>query len=143
MGRILFHGFQFQRFDRLAPRRYHARLGYRPSEVVRRQCLGTVYHRKKIDGKYKYFFYFSGNTPDGKAIGVATADHPCGPFTDSGQPIINRRPKGQNHGQQIDVDVFEDPVSGKSYLYWGNGYMAGAELNEDMMSIKPETEILA
>lgn len=38
--------------------------------------------------------------------------------------------------------MFEDPVSGKSYLYWGNGYMAGAELNEDMMSIKPETEIL-
>ena len=33
-----------------------------------------------------------------------------------------------------------DPVSGKYYLYWGNGYMAGAELNEDMMSIKPETE---
>ena len=97
---------------------------------------------KKIDGKYKYFFYFSGNTPNGKAIGVATADHPCGPFTDAGHPIVDRRPEGQKHGQQIDVDVFEDPVSGKSYLYWGNGYMAGAELNEDMMSIKPETETL-
>ena len=94
---------------------------------------------KKIDGKYKYFFYFSGNTPNGKAIGVATADHPCGPFTDAGHPIVDRRPEGQKHGQQIDVDVFEDPVSGKSYLYWGNGYMAGAELNEDMMSIKPKT----
>ena len=56
--------------------------------------------------------------------------------------IVDRRPEGQKHGQQIDVDVFEDPVSGKSYLYWGNGYMAGAELNEDMMSIKPETETL-
>ncbi|MBR2380009.1 MAG: family 43 glycosylhydrolase [Paraprevotella sp.] len=97
---------------------------------------------KKIDGKYKYFFYFSGNTPKGKAIGVATADYPTGPFTDAGHPIIDHRPKGQRHGQQIDVDVFEDPVSGKSYLYWGNGYMAGAELNEDMMSIKPETETL-
>ena len=97
---------------------------------------------KKMDGKYKYFFYFSGNTPNGKAIGVATADHPCGPFTDAGHPIVDRRPEGQKHGQQIDVDVFEDPVSGKSYLYWGNGYMAGAELNEDMMSIKPETETL-
>ena len=43
------------------------------------------------------------------------------------------------HGQQIDVDVFTDPVSGKSYLYWGNGYMAGAELNEDMLSIKENT----
>ncbi|MCD8318523.1 MAG: family 43 glycosylhydrolase [Paraprevotella sp.] len=97
---------------------------------------------KKINGKYKYFFYFSGNTPEGKAIGVATADKPTGPFTDAGHPIITRRPAGVEQGQQIDVDVFEDPVSGKSYLYWGNGYMAGAELNDDMMSIKPETETL-
>ena len=98
---------------------------------------------KKMDGKWKYFFYYSGNTPDkGKAIGVATADHPCGPFTDLGRPIIDRRPEGQPHGQQIDVDVFEDPVSGKCYLYWGNGYMAGAELQEDMTGIKPETETL-
>ena len=98
---------------------------------------------KKTDGKYKYYFYFSGNTASGrKAIGVATADHPCGPFTDSGAPIVDRLPKGQRGGQQIDVDVFEDPVSGKSYLYWGNGYMAGAELNDDMMGIKPETETL-
>ncbi len=98
---------------------------------------------KKVDGKYKYYFYYSGNTPDkGKAIGVATADHPCGPFTDSAAPIIDRRPEGQPRGQQIDVDVFEDPVSGKTYLYWGNGYMAGAELQDDMMGIKPETETL-
>ena len=41
--------------------------------------------------------------------------------------------------QQMVVDVFTDPVSGKSYLYWGNGYMAGAELNDDMVSIKKET----
>ncbi len=37
------------------------------------------------------------------------------------------------------VDGKYDPVSGKSYLYWGNGYMAGAELNEDMVSIKKNT----
>ena len=54
-----------------------------------------------------------------------------------GKPIITDSPVG--HGQQIDVDVFTDPVSGKSYLYWGNGYMAGAELNDDMVSIKKET----
>ena len=44
--------------------------------------------------------------------------------------------RGQNHGQQIDVDVFTDPDTGISYLYWGNGYMAGAELNNDMISLK-------
>ena len=34
------------------------------------------------------------------------------------------------------MDVFTDPDTGISYLYWGNGYMAGAELNNDMTSIK-------
>lgn len=94
---------------------------------------------KKIDGKYKYFFYYSANpvTNNGKQIGVAIADSPTGPFTDLGKPIITSSPVG--HGQQIDVDVFTDPVSGKSFLYWGNGYMAGAELNDDMVSIKEET----
>lgn len=94
---------------------------------------------KQIDGKYKYFFYYSGNpkTGGGKQIGVAIADSPTGPFVDMGYPIVTESPAGG--GQQIDVDVFTDPVSGKSYLYWGNGYMAGAELNADMVSIKKET----
>ena len=94
---------------------------------------------KLVGGKYKYFFYYSGNPKagGGKQIGVATSDSPTGPFVDLGHPIVTDSPTG--NGQQIDVDVFTDPVSGKSYLYWGNGYMAGAELNEDMVSIKKET----
>ena len=35
---------------------------------------------KLMDGKYKYFFYFSGETGHGKAIGVAVSDSPTGPF---------------------------------------------------------------
>ena len=94
---------------------------------------------KKIKGRYRYFFYYSGSSKDGKGkqIGVATGDTPTGPFKDSGKPMITDSPVG--YGQQIDVDVFTDPVSGKSYLYWGNGYMAGAELNKDMISIKKNT----
>lgn len=91
---------------------------------------------KLVKGKYKYYFYYSGNPKNGqgKQIGVAVADSPTGPFVDLGHPIITESPVGG--GQQIDVDVFTDPVSGKTYLYWGNGYMAGAELNKDMVSIK-------
>ncbi|WP_300812868.1 family 43 glycosylhydrolase [uncultured Bacteroides sp.] len=94
---------------------------------------------KLVKGEYKYYFYYSGNPKDGngKQIGVAVSDNPTGPFKDLGHPIITDSPVG--HGQQIDVDVFTDPVSGKSYLYWGNGYMAGAELNKDMLSIKKKT----
>lgn len=94
---------------------------------------------KKTKDGYRYYLYFSGNPKNGggKQIGVATADSPTGPFTDLGHPMITESPTGG--GQQIDVDVFTDPVSGKSYLYWGNGYMAGAELNKDMVSIKKKT----
>ncbi len=90
---------------------------------------------KKIDGKYKYFFYFTA----AQKIGVAVADDPAGPFVDLGKPLIADRPEGVTRGQVIDPDVFTDPVSGKTYLYWGNGFLAGAELNDDMVSIKQET----
>jgi len=90
---------------------------------------------KKIDGKYKYFYYFTA----AQKIGVAVSDNPTGPFVDLGKPLIENRPEGITRGQVIDQDVFTDPKSGKSYLYWGNGFMAGAELNDDMTSIKQET----
>lgn len=73
-------------------------------------------------------------------MGVAVADHPLGPFKDSGQPLIGKElPGGMKRGQNIDPDVFTDPVSGKTYLYWGNYYMAVCELNDDMVSVKPNT----
>lgn len=90
---------------------------------------------KKINGKYKYFYYFTA----AQKIGVAVADHPAGPFRDSGKPLIDTRPEGVKGGQEIDPDVFTDPKTNKSYLYWGNGYMAVAELNADMTSIRPQT----
>lgn len=98
----------------------------------------AIIERKEGDG-YKYYFYFSAHSPaaNKKQIGVAVADDPAGPFFEIGHPIVKESPAGR--GQQIDVDVFQDPVSGKYYLYWGNGYMAGAELNDDLLSIKEET----
>ena len=96
-----------------------------------------------IEKNGKYYFYFSAHNPQSnrKEIGVAVSDSPTGPFVDSGAPIItdNDRPKEARGGQAIDVDVFQDPKSGKFYLYWGNGFMAGAELNDDMFSVKKET----
>lgn len=86
----------------------------------------------------KYYLYYSADQGSRKAIGVAVADNPTGPFHDVGHPIVDRRPEGINNGQQIDVDVFTDD-NGQSYLYWGNGYMAVAKLNIDMTSIDPTT----
>jgi len=97
-----------------------------------RNAWAPCIEEKKIYDQYKYFYYFSA----GQKIGVADSDNPTGPFIDLGKPLINNRPEGTKGGQVIDQDVFTDPKTGKSYLYWGNGFMAGAELNDDMTSIK-------
>jgi len=100
-----------------------------------RNAWAPCIEEKEINGKYKYFYYFTA----AQKIGVAVADEPTGPFVDSGKPLISSKPEGVRGGQEIDPDVFTDPKSGKSYLYWGNGYAAVAELNEDMVSIKENT----
>ncbi len=102
---------------------------------AKRNAWAPCIIEKKVNGQYKYFYYFTA----AQKIGVAIADDPAGPFVDSGKPLIDRFPEGITNGQQIDPDVFTDPKTGKSYLYWGNMYMAGAELNEDMVSLKPGT----
>ena len=94
-----------------------------------------IIEKKTDDGGYRYFYYFTA----AQKIGVAVADDPAGPFKDSGKPLIDFKPEGVRGGQEIDPDVFHDPVSGKDFLYWGNGYMAVAELKPDMVSIKRET----
>ncbi len=105
-------------------------------------CIEEV---RQKGGGYKYYFYFSANNPQTrrKEIGVAVSDTPTGPFTDAGHSIVTDadRPSDVRGGQAIDVDVFTDPKSGKRYLYWGNGFMAGAELASDMLSIKKETTV--
>lgn len=95
----------------------------------------TIIEKKISDNTYKYFFYFTAE----KKIGVAVSTHPTGPFIDSGKAIITKFPEGVNRGQNIDPFVFNDPRSGKNYLYWGNYFMAVCELNEDMISIKPNS----
>ena len=95
---------------------------------------------KQKNGSYKYYLYFSANPNDNgrKQMGVAVSDSPTGPFVDLGQPLLAKNHPGCN-GQLIDGDVFMDPVSKKPYLYWGNGFMAGAELEPNMTKIKDET----
>ncbi|WP_082491502.1 family 43 glycosylhydrolase [Pedobacter sp. Leaf194] len=104
-----------------------------PKDVswAKRNAWAPTIAEKKLNGEYKYFYYFTA----AQKVGVAVADNPQGPFKDSGKALIATKPLGVKGGQEIDPDVFTDPKTGKSYLYWGNGYMAVAPLNPDMVSI--------
>lgn len=109
----------------------------------------------------KYYFYYCGRikseyldtygvkNSDGnyndKAIGVAVADNPAGPYTANDAPIVYPKMMSDNlngstdktkfSGQVIDPSVFTDD-DGTSYLFFGNGNGAIATLNSDMMSVK-------
>lgn len=104
-----------------------------PKDVswANRNAWAPTMAEKEINNKYQYFYYFTA----AQKIGVAVADSPTGPFRDSGKPLVNFRPAGVRGGQEIDPDVFTDPKTGQSYLYWGNGYLAVAPLNADMVSL--------
>ncbi|HEV2783026.1 MAG TPA: family 43 glycosylhydrolase [Actinophytocola sp.] len=78
----------------------------------------------------RYYLYFCAEAK----IGVAVADSPTGPFTDTGRPLIERNP--DPGGQAIDPAVFIDDA-GTPYLYWGNGNAYVVPLNEDMISFDP------
>jgi len=65
--------------------------------------------------------------------GIARSDRPEGPFTDLGYV------KGVEFGQDPALFIDED---GTPYLFWGHDRKCfAAELNDDLMSIKPETYV--
>lgn len=80
----------------------------------------------------KYYFYFP-NAPKGArqgfAIGVATADHPEGPFTCEPSPI-----KGV---MGIDPCVLTDD-DGSAYIYWSGMGIRGAKLKANMKELDGE-----
>lgn len=85
----------------------------------------------------KYYFYFSGQNPtyNRKTIGVAVANAPEGPYTAQPNAMILNN-ESLTTGQAIDSDAFQDPTTGKYYLFWGNGSPLYAELSDDMLSLK-------
>ncbi|MGI5440615.1 family 43 glycosylhydrolase [Streptomyces shenzhenensis] len=66
-----------------------------------------------INGKYYLYYSVAGN--DDNTVALATADHPAGPWTDIGRPVL---PYGKEVNQ-IDPAVFVD-ADGEKYLYYGS-----------------------
>ena len=126
---------------------------YRSNNLVNWELIGTVFNNSNrpnfvsganiwapsinySDGKY--YLYYSMSRWGGEwecGIGVATADHPAGPFTNHGKMFVSNEYNTQN---SIDPCFFEE--DGKKYLFWGSfrGIWA-VELTDDGLKIKPET----
>ncbi len=82
-------------------------------------------------GKYYLIFCMHETATGMFRTGVAVSDVPQGPFTSIGYI------KGVEWGQDPCVFVDSDY---RAYLYWGaGGSCYAAELNDDLLSIKPDT----
>ncbi|RST32135.1 glycoside hydrolase [Sphingomonas ginkgonis] len=89
----------------------------------------------------RYIMYYSAK-PDACAetkdhcLAIAVADSPAGPFVDIGAPLL----VGQGF-EYIDPMAFDDPATGKKYLYWGSGFqpIKVQELSADRLSFAPGT----
>ena len=92
----------------------------------------------KRNGKYYFYSTVSHATVPGKAIGVAVADSPTGPFVDvRGSALVTNDMTRETSILWDDIDpaVFVDD-DGQAYLYWGNTVMKYAKLKPNMVEIE-------
>ena len=91
----------------------------------------------------RFVMYYSA-TPDlcdhperGHCLAIAIADSPAGPFVDIGLPLL----LGIVF-EYIDQMAFDDPASGRKFLYWGSGFqpIKVQELADDRMAFAPGSE---
>ena len=86
----------------------------------------------------KFWFYTAVEhdpaTSQGKAIGVAVADNPLGPFKDArGSALVrNEDTKGPHNWDDIDPTIWTDD-GGTSWLIWGNAVCKIARLKPNMI----------
>jgi len=91
----------------------------------------------KRDGKYYFYSTVDHATIPGKAIGVAVADSPTGPFRDArGTALVTNDMTKESDIPWDDIDpaVFIDD-DGQAYLYWGNRVLKWAKLKPNMIEL--------
>jgi len=96
------------------------------------------------NGKFYWYVTVSHATIEGKAIGVAVADSPIGPFKDAlGKAIVTNDMTTQTDISWDDIDpsVFIDD-EGQAYLFWGNTVCHYAKLKENMVELDGPIETI-
>jgi len=89
------------------------------------------------NGKFYWYVAIEHGTIHGKAIGVAVADNPLGPFKDArGSAIITNDMTTESKISWDDIDptVFIED-NGQAYLMWGNTTLHYAKLKSNMTEL--------
>lgn len=96
---------------------------------------GQVIERK---GKFYWYTTVEHGAIPGKAIGVAVADRPEGPFKDAiGKALVTNdmTTDATISWDDIDPSVFIDD-GGQAYLFWGNTVLKYAKLKANMIELE-------
>jgi beta-xylosidase len=89
------------------------------------------------NGKFYWYVAVAHGSIPGRAIGVAVADHPAGPFKDArGSALISNDMTTAIKSDKDDIDptvIIDD--DGQAYLFWGNAQCYYARLKENMIEL--------
>lgn len=97
------------------------------------------------DGKFYYFTTVQGGEPYvGKAVGVAVADTPVGPFVDAiGKPLVSDdMTDNGKRGWWNDIDPTVLIDGDDAWLCWGNGTCFLAKLKPNMIELDGEIKVV-
>ncbi|WP_306060598.1 family 43 glycosylhydrolase [Natronococcus wangiae] len=91
-------------------------------------------HVDAYDDRYYLYYAYSVWGDDNPGIGVATADHPAGPFEDRGKLFDS-----EEIGVENSIDPFFFVEEGTPYLFWGSWHgIWGVELEDDGFAVAGE-----
>jgi beta-xylosidase len=107
---------------------------------------GDAYASKVIrrDAKFYWFAAVSHAIKKGKAIGIAIADNPTGPYHDlTGAALITHDmlPATKNEKANLDPTVLIDD-DGSTHIFWGNSTCYYARLKENMKELDSPISII-
>lgn len=114
----------------------------RPSDF--NWAKGDAWAAEVIEKDGKFYWYVTVEHDDshpGKAIGVAVADNPIGPFRDAlGKALITNDMTTEYTDitwDDIDPTVYIDD-DGQGYIFWGNTALYWAKLKDNMVELEGE-----
>ncbi len=109
---------------------------------------GEAWASQVVERDGHYYFYTTvqaGGEYRGKAVGVAVADSPTGPFVDAiGKPLVHDRMTdngARGWWNDIDPTVLVDD-DGSAWLCWGNGTCFMAKLKKNMTELDGDIKVV-